>query len=496
MPYLLGDWVSAPIFQRWGIVDTSIFVGAIGTALACIGVVQAIQARSIRDLALVGCFLVTLAIALGEYNPLYVPLMRFVPGLALFRGPSRASFMLTLSAAGLAASGFDYLVRSRKLLPTIFSVAIVSCIFLICGLLVSQSADLGFDGLWGRFLHRLVQTGETWYKLDSPRATAQIQLSAWMAAQQLLFVSAIFALLALTITLARTRPSAFYLLLPIALIELWCGSVLAWDRFKPATDPPKTWRSALAQINKEDRVLVITGGRQNMPMQLGIEAIGGYDPALRQRWENVVGGLLNSEVHSGNLAARRFLPSLRWPMFRLATLLPPNEGIPISPPMARLNLIDNYSVVNSADESLQAIRNSAFDPYKTAVLERQPNIKSNPDTSVDSAGTTEVAVLSTDQLEIKATLTRPAVLLITDAYSRGWRAKPIGSSQQSTYEIIPANHALMAIPLSQGSHHFLLEYWPKALTLGLLISSLATLVYVGAAIVYLLSRFRKTRVKQ
>jgi uncharacterized membrane protein YfhO len=83
-----------------------------------------------------------------------------------------------------------------------------------------------------------------------------------------------------------------------------------------------------------------------------------------------------------------------------------------------------------------------------------------------------------DEMEITATLSQPAVLLVTDAYSKGWRARALNGNPQA-YEILPANYALRAIPLAAGQHHFLLEYRPAGFAWGRILTCVALMGYVA-----------------
>ena len=69
--------------------------------------------------------------------------------------------------------------------------------------------------------------------------------------------------------------------------------------------------------------------------------------------------------------------------------------------------------------------------------------------------------------------------MITDAYSKDWRAHGLPGSDQTTYTVMPANYALRAVPLSKGHHRFRLEYLPRAFTIGKWISIVSLVVYLG-----------------
>ena len=49
-----------------------------------------------------------------------------------------------------------------------------------------------------------------------------------------------------------------------------------------------------------------------------------------------------------------------------------------------------------------------------------------------------------------------AVLLVTDAYAKGWRARALPGSAQATYDVLPADYTLRGIPLAAAVLLFLL----------------------------------------
>jgi uncharacterized membrane protein YfhO len=101
------------------------------------------------------------------------------------------------------------------------------------------------------------------------------------------------------------------------------------------------------------------------------------------------------------------------------------------------------------------------------ILESTPSIA--PLAGDGDAGAATVIDRNADSLTIDANLTRPAILLITDAYSADWRADP-------PHAIMPANHALRAIALDAGRHRIRLEYRPPSLRIGVIVSAAAMLI--------------------
>lgn len=470
-PFPFGDCVSAPIFVRWGWIETSLFIGGVATCLAIIG---SVRARSAHEWAMIATALVMLSLSMAEYNPLYYYLLRIVPGLDLFRCPARFAFMTTFFASPLAGKGFDYLIQTGRV--TILSIA--SAIFGMTAGVVAYLIEYS-PTFWKQILNALVLTGETWEKLeDNARTVRIIDQSAHFAFQQFIDVGGIFLLIALIALLARSRRAAIYLLLPLALLEMLSGSGVAQARFRPNFKLPHPWAQALAGHSSEERALVLTSTNHNLPMLFGIESIGGYDPAVRSRWDDAVRPLLGAEALTGNLNTRRVLPSQRWSLFRLGVLLPPNENIHLDPPMDRLTLISDYQVVPNRDESMLAIRKPEFDPRKKVILESPPKANVPSSVSDSSAGKVELVHLSIDSMEISAKLDRPAILLVSDAYSTGWRVRPLAPSPQGEYEVLPADHAVRGIPLLAGEHHFVLEYRPRSLYIGAIVSVVGWIVWI------------------
>jgi uncharacterized membrane protein YfhO len=105
-------------------------------------------------------------------------------------------------------------------------------------------------------------------------------------------------------------------------------------------------------------------------------------------------------------------------------------------------------------------------------------------------GTARVVEESSDSLTIEADAKTPSLLLVTDLYSRDWRAVALAGSSQASYRIMPANYVLRAVPLAAGRHRLRMEYVPHSLRLGLFVSLAAWLAWwAGAA--GILSRRRR-----
>ncbi len=185
------------------------------------------------------------------------------------------------------------------------------------------------------------------------------------------------------------------------------------------------------------------------------------------RWR-ALAGLLGVYGGAAALSAVQLLPGLAAAA----------EGLPRgrTAPLPRLLILSDYRVLPTRDAILAGMLRDAFNPQRTVVLERVPDPVPVPGAS----GTARVLSETSDTVEIDVETTAPAVLLVTDQYSRDWRARALSPGPQSEYDVLPADYVLRGIPLVAGRHHLMLEYEPSLLVLGGFVSILAVVVWSAA----------------
>ncbi|MEI6315135.1 MAG: hypothetical protein WCO89_09715 [Syntrophus sp. (in: bacteria)] len=169
-------------------------------------------------------------------------------------------------------------------------------------------------------------------------------------------------------------------------------------------------------------------------------------------------------------------------------------------------LVQDWQVAGSRGEIFRELGKPTFDPRRTVILEKAPwfdklTMSGGPLTSSveppilslskdkpapmpghvksDAKNTCAVLDRGGDYLTIKANLAAPAILLITDNYSRGWQVRSLKPGAQKEYEIMPANYTLMAIPLAAGEHSLRVEYRPLPFVIGAWVSAISWLGFGG-----------------
>jgi hypothetical protein len=134
----------------------------------------------------------------------------------------------------------------------------------------------------------------------------------------------------------------------------------------------------------------------------------------------------------------------------------------------------------------------AFDPLRTVVLEEKPDPAPEPG---GDAGRIALIEQDTDHMAVHVETPSPAILLITDSYSRGWRVKALNRGDSRTYKLLPADCALRAVPLAAGTHDLQIEYAPRAFRVGLWVSIGSTVLFALLCLLSVLGAAR-TRVRR
>jgi hypothetical protein len=443
-PYPLGDDFAVPYAGRWVMWETSLFVGPAALVLATLGTLR--SKRRIDRAALVVALL-AIVVALGSQTPVFTAMYHALPGFDRFRAPARFGAIAALMLGVLAAHGFDLALRRRRRATSRLAVA----------------ALVGAG--WVAALALLLRARpEAWaIVLDDPSRLAR---SAEFASTQFFRTAAVLAQAGVVLLLVRRLRWLAYALAVLLVADLAISAGRTVERFQPL-HPGDALAAREAAATNDRRAMAPPDTFANVATELGYEHAWGYDPAAPSRWATLVGRLVGANPREGDFVVRARPPSPVWSMLRVD-----GQG---AAPLPRVLLIDEARVVANAAASLEAVLDPAFDPRLCVVLESEPS----PLPLKGAVGSARVTWLGIDALAIFAEVDRPVVLVVTDAYSAGWRARG--------YSVLPANHALRAIPLTAGKHHLLLEYAPLSAPIGMAVSALAWLG-LGAAVAVLAMR--------
>jgi hypothetical protein len=460
---------------RWFYWDDSAFLGLTSVGLAVYG--AASGERPLRWLA-IAMLAASVAFALGRYAPFYALLYHAVPGFDRIRAPSKFMFHAALFTALLAGAGADRLlrdpVRTRRIAV---GLAVLSALALTGALWLRAAAEAPpTAGFWQNPLVVMAERSDTLY------VPANYPVWARHAAPLLLRTAVVSALLAsLWWCVPRSRWVAPCIVV-FGIAELLVFARANLESFGvPAARVPEKLESAFRSAGG-DRVLFL-GAARNFAMEADGYDVWGYDPLILERYARLLAHTQDRSVaEMENVRGRppdRYHPLLA--MLRVARVARGSFNAPLveraPDPLPHLFLVRRFRVLPDPGAALDAVTAPGFDPRRTVILEEGPR---PPPAPGEGAGGVRIVDASTDHLSLDAELETAAILVVTDAYGDGWRARALPGSAQRDYQVLRANSALRAVPLAAGRHRLRLEYLPTGFRIGRWVSLASVGVFLAA----------------
>ena len=517
VPGLFGDMVRSRYVGRWFAWEGMPYVGAAALGLALIAILS-VPSRQ-RRFAGTTVALVTL-VALGHHTPLHHFLYDWFPGFGRFRVVGRFAAAAAPFVGLLAGMGWDRLrgawpssasgdappasagagpTRTTRSVADAFtgarraptSIAIGAlCLAgaaLYASLRIDATAALGSQGEWGRFMAWVGGQRDVILRFTRDLYTDDdaVRTSAAFASSQCAVAAVVLGVFGVLVLAVQRWRTVAWVLAALAVGEL------AW--FASATQGtcavhvpfPEAWKTLGAEIG-DGRVACDDDVLANVGVEYGLDNVAGYDPvALRRYAEFMTYGQGRTDPAQID-AAVDVPPVVRVPrafqVLRCRAMLvarpQPRALVTTARPLAHVQLVGRYEIPSGRDDMLRRVFDESFDPRSVVLLEERPTPE-----PVGTAGSVRVVAEGTDSLEIEADVPQPTILLVTDAYSAGWRARALEGSVEQELRVLPANHVLRAIPLAAGRHHFVLEYAPIEWTAGkwLSVVALGALLLLAAA---------------
>lgn len=475
-PRFFGDVTTLAYWGRGYLWETSLFLGLTGLVLAIHGAIRGESGKRRFSLTMASLLLL---LALGGYTPLFKILHAWIPGFDKFRGSSKFIFQASLFITMLAGIGLDHLLRFGPVRRrTILMILALGFFLGAVSAYMSHSAPLpNAASWWKEAMYRIYATQESWvperYYLD-PQF---VHKACLLASKSLMIPAALSIVVAVLFFASRMSQKWIYVIALIAITEIFVFARTSLSSFPIASVRVPQVRQFLDGHPGDYRIF--NAAKMNSSMSTGGLDIWGYDSIVLRRYAEF---MTFTQGYPPDEATQN-VGFLRWNgLYRMLrcrfSLIPEGDKVTIleaSDVLPWLQLIQDYVVMRDRDQMFRVMGDDSFDPRQMVILESPPYPK--PVMSKER-GTAMVIDSSTDYLTIEADLPHPSILLITDAYSRGWRARALPGSCQREYEVMPANYVLRAIPLSGGHHRIRVEYVPLAFRIGKWVSVAAVMCYI------------------
>jgi hypothetical protein len=485
--------------------ETLCHFGAVPLLLAALGVTLEWRRHPVQRLGWL--WLIGLGFALGANGPVYPLFHNLVPGVALFRVPSRALFFAAFAVAVLAAFGVDSVVRAAvesapktsRLKRWLWTLATVAALLL---------------------------GGTSWRQRTSPPLSADANTNANSTAKR----SAVSTLL------ARPLPWAWLLagLVPLcmavrrpefarpACAVLACGCLAELSlhahqvlRTLPADSirrhSPVSAAVAGAAVSPDGPARVLTRRYFLSDAEAwdhGIHKMQGYEPVPLQSYVTAMSALaagqelppLTFGLSSFDLTKlhRPLLDALavqyavsdqpqpstaEWRLVERNRVTVPFALRGVTPGAADYFLYENSSVLPRAyvvgqartpdpgEDLVQALR--SLEPRQSVLLGRDV-LTSTERTEFRPA---RIVEYKPNDVTIEVQLDQPGYLVLSDSWFPGWTATDNGRP----VSVLPANIAFRAVPLDAGDHRVQFHFHPPGFTIGALISLLTVGILLATA---------------
>ncbi len=507
-PYFFGDLTIHDYWGRWNLWEMSIFFSVGGLFLLGYGLARGPRFHVWTCFGLAATLLV---LATGEYTPLFGWLYDHAPGFGRFRGWSKFTFPAMLLLVVVAAEGCDVLAHRRfTSLPAALAVLAAGSVFCLVAAgahVASRQLPAPAPQPWNGWIHALSRSGDQYLAADRIDKPHFVHCVARQASRQLLWTALTLLALAGVLLAARRHPRVAWCVPLIAVFETVCFARSTLDSFS-LDDVLQPYETTQLAASAHEGFRMDDERNHNAAMSFGGYDLWGYDPGVLRRYAEWMAASQDRNPDSASETIQlTIFPPVFSSLLRYRCRGPPPSNAASSdeagvqpeasqpPPAPRIFLGSHARVIPNRDEELDAVFAPYFDPVRTVLLESPPDPSPS---GAEAAGQVRLLAESTDTLTIEADLTASAILLITDNYSDGWKARSLladspGSGAQTAYRVVPADYCLRAVPLTSGHHKILLEYQPTAFVVGAWVSVVSLLLYLAALVGWIVGWGRRAR---
>lgn len=526
-PTLFGNMIHLMYWGRWAFWDSTLFMSITGLLLAGYGVTVG---RDRQRWAFFGLTIIFVILAFGRYTPIYEWVYTSLPGFNNFRGPGKFMFPASILLAMLVGIGFDaFSTRKRSsltialtpLIPGFVALALAAAMYVA----IYRDDLFAFKGI----VDTRRDSGDTFFFWTAGFEITEeyYRNAASFMYYSTLIVGITFVLIGIIQALSLKRHAWRYGLLVLAVAEVLIFARIHRPTFNLSEHERTLYDELAAQVPGDYRVMDVPGidnSRRNRSVDLKRYSLWGYDPVILERYATFLifaaGRNHDEDLRKGALSGGDPLAqAIHWKfsilfseqgirgdldLFRLLRtryiLLSagewdlPSSLWPLPEPLKRFHIFNEYEVCADKDEIFAILQNPEFPSDKIGLLEQEPD----PKPALLSPGETVQASInileeSTDHVTIEADVDKATLLIMTDSYSKNWKAKALDGSVQSSYDLIPVDYTLRGIPITAGHHKIRIEYAPISYTIGRWISLASSLFFLCAVVVVTLRKFRPAK---
>jgi hypothetical protein len=240
----------------------------------------------------------------------------------------------------------------------------------------------------------------------------------------------------------------------------------------------------------------------NLNVLSRIPSINNDEPLVVGRWRDLMDAL-----RMADWSERERLLQMMNAGYVLADAPPPGlsrvEGVSdlyrLSQPLSRVWVVSQARPISAPEELLLELMAPTFDPEAEVLVESTRQATNQSGAVLDSLSDREPRPSSGpvdfslreegNSRTIDLVMSQPGYLVLAFTHYPGWRA----TVDDVPTEILRANYAFMALPLSTGEHRVTLLYQPLSLMLGGIISFVSVLGVIGTVVLRAISKKSRSK---
>ncbi|MFP6617361.1 MAG: hypothetical protein VCB26_13230 [Candidatus Hydrogenedentota bacterium] len=530
MPDFFGNMIHLMYWGRWAFWDSTNFISI--TALLLIGY-AIVAAKDRQKWIFVALTALLVVISLGRYTPVYEWFLTNLPVFGSFRSPGKFMYPASMLLAMLAAMGFDVFANRKR---TSKIIALTPAIPGIVGLIIAAAAwfaiyKSNMDVFSGMINVRRDMDDTFFFWTAGFEITDEYYYKAASIMYYSILAASTTALLIAAVQfLSLKRKIWLHGLFVLAIVEVLVFARVHRPTFDLADHQRDLYDRVVSQDNGDYRIMDVAGidnSRRNYAIDKQLFSIWGYDPVILDRYATFIvfaGALRNHDDHLRTAALTGSDPiaqSIHWyrninftvdgiigdlELFRLLRtryiiIAPgqwdlPSSLWPLEGALQRFHIMNRYQVCETKEDLFNVMADPDFPVADLALVEQELNPKPAILTEGQSV-TASINILdeSTDHVTIEVEVDKDTLLVMTDSYSKNWKAKALEGSIQKNYDLIPVDYTLRGIPILAGKHTIRIEYAPASYTIGRWISLTSLALYIITAIIVLVKKMRSPRVQ-
>jgi hypothetical protein len=479
-----GFFGRGPQFH-WGLWPR-VEVGYLGVLPLVLALLAVLRARPRRMWALLGLAATAFLIALGIYSLPHGWLTTLVPGFGQFRASARLVLVMDFALAGLAAIGFDALLRLSEAAEDKDALRrVLRVVTWAAGATTAVGLPLAYFAL--------ITSQDKSAEVFSRISVATIAVA--------IFAALLWASLALLAARRHgwARPRTLGLL-AVLLVLLDLSSTGAYNDLGSA-DPTAGFEhpEIVAFLRSEDqpfRIDARTGIDQlwqpDTALVHGVDDVWGVvNPLVLDDYERYWEGMgsrssaLYDFLNARYVIARKDV-TLDWDKFELAFADDPELNVYRNrTALPRVFLVHEAVAVATREEAWDAVHDPGFDPATSVVVEGEA-IPLAPATGSERA---EIVARGATEIEVEVEASAPGVLVLSEVFYPGWQAVDEMGAKR---EIRRANYTFRAVAVEEGTTRLRFVYAPTSFRVGAAVSGASALGLMAGAVL-LLRRNRRAR---